>query len=218
MKLLVLDLDGTLVDTLDDLTLALAPVLEARGLAPLASAEVRPLIGDGIAALLARALRARSAEPRPGDLDDYVASYDRQSGQRSRLYDGAANALDRATDEGWTLAVCTNKPERPARELLDELGVAGRFAAICGGDTFPVRKPDPGHLRLTVEAAGGTVARSVMVGDLGHDLHAARGATIASIWAAWGYGAPDTGTLADAAAQAWNDVPSLAARLLDGRA
>ena len=217
MKLLILDLDGTLVDTLEDLALALSPVLQARGLDPLTAVDVRPMIGDGIAVLLQRAFRARGAEPGPEDLRAYAAAYNVQSGQRSRLYAGATEALDRAAAEGWTLAVCTNKPERPARELLSALGLGGRFAAICGGDSFAVRKPDPGHLRLTVTQAGGDVGRSVMVGDLGHDLHAARGAAIPSIWAGWGYGAPGTGTLADLTAGAWIDVPGLAGQLL-GRA
>jgi phosphoglycolate phosphatase len=176
------------------------------------------MIGDGIAVLLQRAFRARGAEPGPDDLRAYVAAYDKQSGQRSRLYEGTAEALDRTNADGWTLAVCTNKPERPARELLSALGLGDRFAAICGGDSFAVRKPNPDHLRLTVAAAGGEVAQAVMVGDLVHDLHAARGAGIPSVWAGWGYGAPDTGSQAEAIAHRWGDVPALAGQLLGGRA
>ncbi len=214
MAVLVLDLDGTLVDTLDDLADALTPVLAAHALAPSNAREVRPLIGDGISALLTRAFALRHAQAGPDDHAAYAASYDRTSGQRARFYPGVEAALADAERRGFTLAVCTNKPEAPARALLAHLGAAGRFAAICGGDSFPIRKPDPAHVTRTIDKAGGRPRDAVMVGDLHHDLAAARQAGIPSIWVSWGYGQLATASLADATADRWSDVPSLAGTLL----
>ena len=214
MDVLVLDLDGTLVDTLDDLADAFAPVLAARSLAPITARDVGSMIGDGLPALVARAFALRGAVAGPDDQAAYAQSYGRLSGRRSRLYPGAADALEQAASDGWTLAVCTNKPEGPARALLERLGVAGRFAAICGGDSFAVRKPDPGHVTRTIEAAGGEPARAVMVGDLTHDVVAARDASVRSIWVSWGYGSPDAAVLATGAAEHWAEIPALASGLL----
>jgi phosphoglycolate phosphatase len=213
MNVLVIDLDGTIVDTLDDIALALVPVMEANGLASLSPAAVRPLIGDGLAVLVERAFALRDASPTSADLAAYAASYDRQSGRTARLSEGAREALDAARAAGWALVVCTNKNEAPARALLAKLGLIDRFAAICGGDTFPQRKPHPAHVLRSIEAAGGDPGGSVMVGDLHHDLDAARAGGVASIWAAWGYGRPEIAPRANATAHHWAELPPLAARL-----
>ncbi len=107
---------------------------------------------------------------------------------RPRPYPGVADGLRVLVGEGWKLAVCTNKPERAARALLAALGLAERFAAIGGGDSFPVRKPDPAHLLATLRAAGGDPAHAVMAGDHANDVAAARGAGVPCIFAGWGYG------------------------------
>ncbi len=86
------------------------------------------------------------------------------------------------------MAVCTNKPEAAARKLLEELGLADRFAALGGGDSFPVRKPDPRHLLATLAAAGADRQRAVMIGDHRNDVQAAAGAGVPCIFAGWGYG------------------------------
>ena len=96
-------------------------------------------------------------------------------------------ALDRFVAAGWDLAVCTNKLEGLSLQLLDALGLTQRFAAICGGDTFPVRKPDPAHLLGTIERAGGDPKRSVMVGDSGTDIATARAAGIPVVAFTFGY-------------------------------
>ena len=117
-------------------------------------------------------------------------------------------------DEGWRLAVCTNKLEVAARSLLGALGLAEYFAAIGGGDSFPVRKPDPAHLLATLQAAGGDAAHAVMAGDHANDVAAARGAGVPCVFAAWGYGLPAMAEGATAVARDFDELAAIARRLL----
>ncbi len=117
---------------------------------------------------------------------------------------------------GWTLAVCTNKPEATARALLDALGIGGCFAAIGGGDSFPTRKPDPAHLLATLRTAGGEAARAVMVGDHRNDIRAAAGAGVPAIFAAWGYSSRSAAEGASAMAETFPDLPDAVEALLPG--
>ena len=213
---LLLDLDGTLVDSVPDLAAALNRLMAARDLAPFSAAETARMVGDGIAALVACAFAARGQTADAQAIAAYAADYAVRSAVASRLYPGVAETLAELDAEGWRLAVCTNKPEATARALLDTLGIGTRFAAVGGGDSFPVRKPDPAHLLATLAAAGGTVARAVMAGDHANDLVAARGAGIPGIFAAWGYGPPEIGRTASAVAHHFTELPSLAGGLLGG--
>ena len=208
---LVCDLDGTLVDTVPDLAASLNRLMARRGLAAFSRPETAAMVGDGVAVLIARAFAARNAAPDPAAEAEYVAEYGAHLHGESRLYPGVADGLAALAEAGWLLAVCTNKPVTPARALLSVLGIAGRFAAVGGGDSFPTRKPDPAHLRATLAAAGGDPGAAVMLGDHANDLAAARGAGVPAIFAAWGYGA-----VADApvVARGFAEVPGLAAGLL----
>ena len=105
----------------------------------------------------------------------------------SQPYPGLTASLDRLLDAGMKLAVCTNKMEGLARPLIEGLSLGGYFAAITGGDTFPVRKPDPAHLTGTVERAGGDIRKTVMVGDSLNDLKVAVNAGVPSIGVPFGY-------------------------------
>jgi phosphoglycolate phosphatase len=125
-----------------------------------------------------------------------------------------AGGLDTLHAAGWRLAVCTNKPQALAHTLLRALGLLDRFAAIGGGDSFPVRKPDPAHLLATLAAAGGDPAAAVSVGDHHNDVAAAAGAHIPCIFARWGYGSPAMGAGAAAQAAAFTEIPALATALL----
>ena len=211
-RTLVLDLDGTLVDSLPDLLASCNRMMAARGLVLFDADEVRPMIGDGAAALVSRLLAARSQTAGPSDLDSFLADYMAHAAALSRLYPGAVETLDALAAQGWHLAVCTNKPAAAARDLLQAFGVLDRFAAIGGGDSFPTRKPEPGHLLATLAEAGGTPDRAVMVGDHHNDIAAAAGAGVRAIFAAWGYGTP---AMAGAApvARSFADVRRLLAEM-----
>ena len=211
---LVLDLDGTLTDSVPGLTDSLNRVMKPHGHAAFTRPEVTRMVGDGAAALVARALMARGAAPDPAMLDAFLADYGAHATDGVSLYPDVAATLAQFAGRGWRLAVCTNKPEAPARTMLTALGIARFMAAIGGGDSFPVRKPDPAHLLATLHAAGGDVSRAVMVGDHRNDVQAAAGAGMPCIFAQWGYGLPEMAAGAAALAARFADLPDMAARLM----
>jgi len=214
-RTLLLDLDGTLIDTVPDLAAALNRLMRARGLAGFTLAATAAMVGDGVARLVERACAARGRQADAADVAAFATDYAAHAVAASRLYPGVADTLRLLAAEGWRLAVCTNKPEAPARALLRAFGLDGLIAAIGGGDSFPVRKPDPRHLLATLAAAGGTPDRAVMVGDHANDVAAATGAGLPCIFAAWGYGPPAMAAGAAATAAAFTEVPALARALLD---
>jgi phosphoglycolate phosphatase len=189
--IVVFDLDGTLIDTAPDLLNTLNLILAGEGIPPVAGPSARAMIGFGIRPLLERALASQQRDLSDGLVDDlfarYIRHYQAHIADASRPYPGLETALDRLTESGFRLAVCTNKYEVLSRRLLDALDLTGRFAAICGQDTFPVKKPDPGALRLTIERAGGDPARAVMVGDSETDVRVARAAAIPVVGVDFGY-------------------------------
>jgi phosphoglycolate phosphatase len=211
---LLLDLDGTLVDSAADLMAALNRLMAARALPAFDRPAVVGMIGDGVEALVDRALAARGLAPDPAILATYRADYDQHFADATRPYPDVEATLGRMAANGWRLAVCTNKPEGVARTLLAALGLLDLFAAVGGGDSFPVRKPDPAHLRATLAAAGGDPAAAVMVGDHANDVKAAIGAGIPCIFALWGYGPVAMAQGAAARAEAITQVPEIASRLL----
>jgi phosphoglycolate phosphatase len=214
IRTLLLDLDGTLVDSVPDLAAALNRLMRARGLAGLSHSETASMVGDGVAKLVERAFAARGRTPDAGAVGAFSADYLLHAAVETRPYPGVADGLRGLADEGWKLAVCTNKPERAARALLTALGLASLFAAIGGGDSFPVRKPDPAHLLATLKAAGGDPAHAVMAGDHANDVAAARGAGLPCIFAGWGYGAPAMAEGAAAVAHDFDDLAAMARKLV----
>ncbi len=214
-RLLVFDLDGTLVDTLDDLTASANRLLAAHGQPPVTPRIVRPMVGDGIPVLVQRVLaQARLQTDQAEAVRTFAADYQRRAATASRPFARVDETLQQLHQQGWRLAVCTNKPEAAARALLTALGLARWLAATCGGDSFAVRKPDPGHLLGTIRRAGCEPARSVLVGDHANDVAAARGAGVACIFALWGYGHPGMSEGSQASAETMAQVPALAEALL----
>lgn len=211
---LLLDLDGTLVDSAPDLLSAANRMMAARNLPPFTLPEVVAMIGDGVAVLVTRALAARGLPPDPAAVTAFAADYGAHVAVDSRAYPGVADGLRALAAGGWRLAVCTNKPEALARELLGTLGLLDLFAAVGGGDSFPVRKPDPAHVLATLAAAGGDRTAVVSVGDHHNDVAAAAGAGIPCIFAQWGYGGPAMAAGSAAQAASFAQVPALAGRLL----
>jgi phosphoglycolate phosphatase len=190
-RTVVFDLDGTLVDTAPDLINALNYVLDREGLAPVPSDAARPMIGAGARKLIERGLELEGRNAGDSDItrltDDFVAYYAEHIADGSRPFEGLESALDDLGKRGYRLAVCTNKLEWLSKLLLERLGLSGRFAAICGADTFGVSKPDPAILRQTVARAGGDMAAVVMVGDAGTDIGVARRAGVPVVGVGFGY-------------------------------
>ena len=184
MRVAIFDLDGTLADTSADLIAAANAALAELGrpglLDPAADRAIA--FAGGRAMLRAGLARARIAEAGLVDrlYPRLLELYEGAVAVHTRAYDGAEAALDRLAAEGWKLGICTNKPERLALLLVEELGLSRHFAALLGADTLPVRKPDPRHLLETIARVGGAPGRSVLVGDTVTDREAARAAGVAT--------------------------------------
>jgi phosphoglycolate phosphatase len=188
---IVFDLDGTLIDTAPDLIDTLNAILTRHQVAPVAFETARTMIGAGVKPLLQRALASKGEQFSPDAIDrlfaEYLDVYAAHIADRSRPFPGLEPALDALTAQGCRLAVCTNKLEWLSVRLLDALGLGARFAAICGQDTFTMRKPDPDMLRLTIARAGGDTGHAVMVGDSMTDVATARAAGVPVIAVDFGY-------------------------------
>jgi phosphoglycolate phosphatase len=187
----VFDLDGTLADTVHDLIATLNVVMDREGLPHLPLEDGREMIGAGARALIERGLEAVGREVTPAHLDDlhryFLAHYNENLCVHTKLFPGVPEALDRLESAGFRLAVCTNKYEDLSVALLEGLGIAHRFEAICGRDTFAYFKPDPRHLTLTIERAGGHPGRAVMVGDSIADVATAKAAGVPVVAVTFGY-------------------------------
>ena len=146
---------------------------------------------------------------------DFSHDYGAHFADASRAFPGVPEFLRDRVAEGWRLAVCTNKTAAVARELLDTLGLMPLIGAIGGGDSFPVRKPNPGHVLGTLELAGGRADAAVMVGDHHNDVLSANGAHVPCIFAAWGYGPLAMAKGADVVARDFPEMVAIARRLLE---
>ena len=151
----------------------------------------RPMIGGGARGMIERALVLEGRAAAPADVDalyaSFVAHYAEHIADRSRPFPGVEPVLDHLAAAGYALAVCTNKLEWLSKKLLDALQLSGRFAAICGQDTFGIQKPDPQIFRATVMRAGGDPARAIMVGDSITDIRTARAAKVPIVAVDFGY-------------------------------
>lgn len=178
------DLDGTLLDTIDDLASAVNGLLTEFGHEPLPTATIRTMVGKGMANLVRRALaQARHVAPESIDdatvntaLVDYQQRYAAVLGRGTRSYPGLAESLRRLKMMGFPLAVVTNKAARFVRPHLEQAHIAHYFGLIVGGDTLGKRKPDPAPLLHVASAFGIAPARLLMVGDSINDVAAARAA------------------------------------------
>jgi phosphoglycolate phosphatase len=212
---LLLDLDGTLVDSAPDIVAALNRMGKVRGFAPFDRAEIVPMVGDGTRSLLQKAFAARNTPFDDAVEAPYVADYTAHSTVETKIFPDVIETLRRFADAGWKMAVCTNKPVAPTHAVLAAMGLTPFLSAIGGGDSFPTRKPDPGHVLGTLELAGGRADAAVMVGDHHNDVLSANGAHVPCIFAAWGYGPLSMAAGAAAVAERFADLPRIATGLLN---
>jgi phosphoglycolate phosphatase len=195
----VFDLDGTLVDTAPDLVATLNAIFAREGLPAVAYAAARNMVGGGARAMIERGLKADGRAPSIAEIDvlvkDFIAYYADHLADRSRPFPGLTAALDALAAADCRLAVCTNKLEWLARRLLDSLGLASRFVAICGADTFGLQKPNPELLQRTIAKADGRADCAVMVGDSVTDIATARAAGVPVVAVDFGYSETPVGEL-----------------------
>ena len=189
---IVFDLDGTLVDTAPDLIAVSDQMLAEMGSPPLPVGAGRVAAGQGARALLTAGLAAHGL-PLPGDdewpglIADFIARYQARIAELSRPFPGAREFLERAREKGARLAVCTNKKDFLAVELLRRLELADYFHSITGANTTGVGKPRPEPLLHCLREAGGRPERAVLIGDSMADVAAARAASVIPVLADWGY-------------------------------
>jgi phosphoglycolate phosphatase len=190
--IIVLDLDGTLIDSARDLAESIGEMLEGYGASPLPLDEVVKMVGEGAPLLVRRALKESGLQPQPDEaLARFMKIYDRRLMNHTVPYEGIAESLALAIGRG-PLAVLTNKPLGPSIGLLEALGMRGFFSRIIGGDSEYGRKPDPaGLLSLQALAPGDQI---VMVGDSPADWKTAEAARVPFVFARYGFGASKFGS------------------------
>jgi phosphoglycolate phosphatase len=221
---IIFDLDGTLVDSLDDIAFALNRVLAGRGLGPLAADQVVTMIGHGSRNLVAAGLAATAAPGYAADdaetdacLGEFLAAYGEGLTRFTRPYPGVADALATLARRRYGLAVCTNKTEAHAIAVLRALDLLDFFPVIVGGDTLPgIRKPDSRLLLPVIEALCATSETVVLVGDSATDVALARAGKLrAVILRAGGYSPQPAADLgADAVIQHFDELAPLISQLL----
>ncbi|RZJ13152.1 MAG: phosphoglycolate phosphatase [Rubrivivax sp.] len=185
----MLDLDGTLVDTMGDFVVVLGRVLGELGLPNVSPAFIEHTIGKGSEHLVRTTLVEAGGAP---ELFDrawplYQRIYAEVNGAHADVYPGVVEGLEWLRSRGVALAVMTNKPAAPARELVRRKGLAVYFAHIFGGDDFPKKKPDPLPLLKTCEALGTPPSATWMVGDSRNDAEAAHAAGCPLVLVTYGY-------------------------------
>jgi phosphoglycolate phosphatase len=204
LSAVLFDLDGTLLDTVEDIALALNRTLLEYDAQKLPESDVRQMIGRGSPILIERALAAQQRKVDSGTqaamVDRFFHHYgelEESNEDRARPYPAAAEALRAVHAAGLRTAVVTNKQHRFAVALFKRLGLAPWVDVVIGGDTCARRKPDPQPLLFACESLKASAAQALMVGDSVNDVQAARGAGIPVVCVSYGYNeGRDPGTLA----------------------
>lgn len=198
LSAVIFDLDGTLIDSVPDVTAALNRMLEGFGRRQLQLDEVKTMVGWGARTMLCKAFE------NTGGLDGidvecalgvYLAHYRSHPADHTHVYPGVREELARLNALGVPLGICTNKPHEMTVLVLKALNMHSHFSAICGADLLPFRKPDGRHILHVIEQLDANPADAIMVGDSDTDIRAARDARIPCIAVTYGYHA---GSLLDA--------------------
>lgn len=186
-KLVLFDLDGTLLDSAPDMVATVNRMRAARGQGPMALEALRPHVSKGSRAMSAAAFPELGGDV-PGEMiREFLDIYEQVLGRHSVLFDGVAELLDAIEAAGSRWGIVTNKPEYLARQVLPALGWETRSAILIGGDTLPERKPHPLPLLHAAAELGAVIDDCVYVGDDRRDIDAARAAGMRSVVALWGY-------------------------------
>lgn len=191
-QMILIDVDGTLVDSVPDLTYCVDEMMKALGRPVHGEAKVRNWVGNGVERLVRRALIGRlDGEPDEADYQRaypiFLDLYAENTSKRSRLYPGIREGLDYLKAAGYNLGCVTNKAAQFTEPLLRDLDVADDFSIIVSGDTLPQKKPDPAPLLHAARFFGVDPARALMVGDSVSDVKAARAAGFQIVCMSYGY-------------------------------
>ena len=186
MKLVIFDLDGTLIDSAEDIAHSVNEVREGFALPPLPLAEVESYIGNGVQKLLERALPDNNGDGIDRALEIYLPIYRRRLLDHTKPYPGVVSALEALDTPERALAVLTNKPRRESTLILEGLGLHRRFEFVYGGDSFERKKPDPVGVKRLLTDTGVSCDDTLFVGDTGIDLETARRARVHSCLVTYG--------------------------------
>lgn len=186
-RLVLFDLDGTLLDSAPDMLATVNRMRAVRGQGPMALAEIRPHVSHGSRAMSAVAFPELDGDVPAELIKEFLDIYEQELGRNSVLFDGVTALLEaiEADDARW--GIITNKPEYLARQILPQLAWESRCAILLGGDTLPYRKPHPLPLLHAAKALGESISDCVYIGDDQRDIDAARAASMRSVVALWGY-------------------------------
>lgn len=192
VKAVMIDLDGTLLDTIPDLAAAANNMLKEMGRAPLPEATIRNYVGKGIANLIGRTLtNSMNGKPDQAAFDAAVPIYERcyhaANGKHTTIYPGVMEGLNAMRERGLPLACVTNKSERFTLPLLDYVKISHYFKTVVSGDTLPQKKPDPAPLLHACKQMGVAPNDMLMIGDSLNDAQAARAAGCPVFCVGYGY-------------------------------
>jgi len=209
----IFDLDGTLIDSVPDVTSAVNRALAEFGRRPVAVEEVRAMVGAGPVPLVRAALAAAGAPPSDSEVtaavERYLIHYRREPAARTLVFEGAGEVLKEFAAADVRLGICTNKPHDMTLLVLSTLGIGPLFSAVAGGNRLPYRKPDGRHLRYVREEMGCTRLPVVFVGDSEIDMAAARDAGIPVVAVTFGYARGPAARLdADGFIDSFAELPS----------
>ncbi|MFB9354615.1 phosphoglycolate phosphatase [Sneathiella chinensis] len=185
------DLDGTLLDTAPDLHGTLNYCLASAGRDTVTLESVKHMVGQGARVLLERGLIATGGLPSSAAFEELVdlffAHYEHHLSDHSVPYPGMIDCLNRLRDMNCQMGVCTNKPIGFARRIIEDFSLTPYFPVMTGGDSFDVKKPDPGHIHKTLALFASGTGKAVMIGDTHNDIDAANAAGIGSVAVSFGY-------------------------------
>jgi len=186
--LIIFDLDGTLIDSAQDLAISMNATRTHFGLSPLDPALIYSFVGNGAAVLVKRAMGEGASQSLLDEALSYFLRYYRVHAlEHTRFYPGVREAVEQLSAQGHMLSILTNKPVRISRDILAALGVAPLFHRIYGGDSFSAKKPDPIGITTLLADANVAAGDAILVGDSGVDIQTARNAGIRSCGVAWGF-------------------------------
>lgn len=215
---LILDLDGTLIDSVPDICASLNRALASEGVAPVLVDQVDRLLRLGARTMIENIVRDSGGG---GDIDIdalrdlFLAEYSARPVENTVIYPGVIEVLKKFKADSVKFGICTNKPEKTAYPVMQALGLLDYFSTIVCGDTLPYKKPDARHVHQVIDLLGGDVARAVFIGDSETDIAAARNAGVPVVLVSYGYTlSPPQDLGADVLIDHFSELPDALRRLI----